>query len=213
MIATVNGINLYYEEVGTGQPLILLHGNGEDGSVFQKIVSAACKKHRVLTIDARGHGKSDQNCPITYQLLAEDVIGLCDQLKLSNCTLFGFSDGGIVGLLVASQRPQLLSRLIVAGANASPRGLHPFFYCSFWIGYLFCRKERVKMMLTQPNITKDQLGKITCPTLVMAGEHDLILRRHTRWIASAIPQAQLKILRGETHSSYVLNRTKILEYL
>ena len=105
----VNGIELFYEISGQGRPLILVHGNGED-------------HYTCYCIDSRGHGLSSSVAVYSYQSMAEDIIEFIKSLKLSEVAYYGFSGGGIVGLLVASQS-KLIKYLMISGANADPDGL------------------------------------------------------------------------------------------
>lgn len=213
MYIEINGVWLYYETAGHGQALLLLHGNGEDCGIFDQVIPFLSQRYQVFALDFRDHGRSQKTAHISYQEMTEDVIGFCNALRLHRPVLYGFSDGGIVGLMAAYQRPELLSRLVVSGANTTPTGLKHWFRVVCRVGWFFNPKPRVKMMLTQPQITPEELGRITVPTLVLAGQHDLIKRSHTQTMAAAIPNAKLKIIKGENHASYVLHSRKLLEYL
>lgn len=205
--------SLYYETSGNGQPIVLLHGNGESGQIFDQLIPPLSKKHRVFALDSRDHGQSQVTGKLSYQNMARDLILFCKGLKLDKPTVYGFSDGGIVGLLAASEAPECFGRLVISGANIRPDGLKWWFRTACRAGYFFSRKPRVKMMLTEPDISAAQLKNITIPTLVLAGEHDLIRPAHTAEIAAAIPQAEMKILKGEDHGSYIIHSRKLMEYL
>ncbi len=213
MYITVNGVRLFYQTAGAGRPLLLLHGNGEDSTIFDQVMAPLSERYQVFALDSRDHGKSEQTGDLSYENMAKDVAAFCEGMQLDKPVLYGFSDGGIVGLLVAAQHPDLLSRLIVSGANFHPDGLKKWFRLSCQIGYFFTRRQRVHMMLTQPQITTQMLGAITCPTLVLAGEHDLIRTAHTTALAKAIPNAALQIIKGENHGSYVVHSPKLLQYI
>src|SRR5699024_4874913 len=122
MYIDVNNTKLYYEIIGKGDPLILLHGNGEDHHIFDSEVTILKDYFTCYCIDSRGHGQSMPIEKYDYQDMANDLIAFITQLNLHKVTLYGFSDGGIIGLLIASQT-NLLSRLIISGANCNPHGL------------------------------------------------------------------------------------------
>jgi pimeloyl-ACP methyl ester carboxylesterase len=212
----VNGCTLYYEKVGAGQPLILLHGNGETHLIFDKAVELLRDHFTVYLLDSRGHGQSSKISSFHYADMAEDVRCFIEALHLPSPLLYGFSDGGIIGLLLASSYPSLLAGLIVSGANTEPSGLKPFWRSLFRLVGHITKDPKITLMLQEPHITKEQLAAITIPTLVLAGSHDLIAEAHTRRIAAAIPGGSLRILPGEGHGSYVVHRKKIasliLEY-
>lgn len=212
----VNGCTLYYEKVGTGQPLILLHGNGETHLIFDKAAALLRKHFTVYLIDSRGHGQSSKVSSFHYADMAEDVRCFIEALHLPSPFLYGFSDGGIIGLLLACTYPALLSGLIVSGANAEPEGLKPGWLRLFRLVGHITKDPKITLMLQEPHITKEQLAAIAVPTLVLAGSRDLIAEAHTRSIAAAIQGSSLHILQGEGHGSYVVHSEKIasliLEY-
>lgn len=213
MIITVNNINLFYEKTGKGQPLILVHGNGESHEIFDKIIEPLSKKFCVYAIDTRGHGKSNKVTDFNYYDIADDFVEIIKQLDLQKPVFYGFSDGGIVGLIIASQYPELLDKLIVSGANTQPSGLKNKWLLLFKIIYFFSRNKKILMMLKQPNIRDEELQKISAPTLVLAAANDIIKTKHTKHIAAKIPACKLKIIDSETHGSYVIHTSKLLYFI
>lgn len=216
MYIDVNNTRLYYEIIGKGDPLILLHGNGEDHHIFDSAVIILKDYFTCCCIDSRGHGQSMPIEKYDYQDMANDLIAFITQLNLHKVTLYGFSDGGIIGLLIASQT-NLLSRLIISGANCNPHGLKIKTYLEMKLSYILKHDPKIELMLNQPAITNEQLNKITIPVLVLAGSKDVIKKKHTLNIAREIANSELKILTDETHGSYIINSTKIakiiLEYI
>ena len=213
MIIKVNNINLFYEKTGNGQPLILAHGNSENHKIFDKIIEPLSKKFCVYAVDTRGHGKSDKVKEFNYQDIANDFVEIIRQLDLHKPVFYGFSDGGIVGLLIASQYPDLLGKLIVSGANVNPKGLKTKLLLLLKVIYFFTRDKKILMMLKQPNISNRELLDISVPTLVLAAEHDLIKTAHTQHIADKIFDCTLKIIPRENHGSYVIHSTKLLNFI
>lgn len=208
MIAKVNGVSLYYEIKGQGRPLILVHGNGEDHHIFDQLVDGLKEYFTCYCLDSCGHGQSSSVDVYSYQAMAEDVIEFINELELKEVSYYGFSDGGIIGLLIASQT-DLLEHLIISGANTNPQGLKGQIYYLMKMAYIFKKDPKVKMMLEQPHINNHQLSKIKAKTLVLAGSKDMIKESHTINIAHHINNSELMILAGENHSSYIINSTKL----
>lgn len=209
MYITVNGLRLFYTATGQGTPLIMLHGNGETHEIFDRAIPILAKYHTVYAVDARGHGQSDPVKEYHYDDIAEDMRCLIGALSLNKPVFYGFSDGGIVGLLLAFRYPDLLSRLIVSGANLNPEGIRPGWLWLFRKIFQKTGDAKMRMMLEEPNITPEQLSRITVPTAVLAGGRDMVLRSHTRLIASCVPGSTLQILPLYGHGSYIVHRRKI----
>nr|WP_300092238.1 alpha/beta hydrolase [Sedimentibacter sp.] len=209
MNISINNIDLWYEMKGNGQPFILLHGNSESHEIFDVLIEELSKKFTVYAIDSRDHGKSTRTNKLSYDMMVEDVASFINELKLEKPILYGFSDGGIVGLLLASKYPGLLSRLIVSGANTSPDSVKKQWGIIFKILYFIFRQDKFRMMLEEPNIGSEDLMKINIPVLVLAGENDLVKEENTRFIAENIPESTLRILEKENHMSYVVHSPKL----
>lgn len=200
---------LFYQVSGSGQPLLLIHGNGEDHRIFDAAVPLLSQRFQVFAIDSRGHGQSFPVAEFHYRDMAEDIRQLAEGLGLHKPLLCGFSDGGIIGLLLASQYPQLLGGVVACGVNTRPEGIRPGWLMLFRLVYLCNRSPLFRLMLTEPDITPEQLGRITCPVLVTGGSRDMISCKHLEQIAGQIPGAQLQILAGEGHGSYIVGSEKI----
>ena len=209
MTVSVNGIELYYEITGSGEPLVLMHGNGEDHTIFTEAVQLLRQRFTCYLLDSRDHGQSSRVEELSYIDMADDLLAFLDELGLDKVHFYGFSDGGIVGLIAASMLPGRFSTLMVSGANLHPRGLKDSFYYRMKAKSLFKNDAKLRMILQQPNITTAQLRRIRARTLVLAGQNDLVKDLHTRTIARLVPQAVLKILPGETHGSYIVHNEKI----
>jgi len=209
MIIHVNGIDLYYEQAGQGPPLILLHGNGESHRIFRRATAQFADSYTVYAIDSRSHGRSTRVKELHYADMAEDVAAFIDALGLERPCLYGFSDGGIIGLLLAIKYPGLLSRLAASGANLNPQSLSKGFLRFARAMYFLTRGCKWKLMLTEPDISLEELSRIEAPTLVLAGGRDIVETGHSQAIAAAIPGARLRILPGENHGSYVINSPKL----
>ena len=209
----VNGVNLHYDVTGSGRPLILLHGNGESCRIFDRITEELGKTHTVYAIDSRCHGKSEKHCSISYDLLAEDIIAFIRKMNLHRPVIYGFSDGGITGLLIAIREPGLLDSLIASGANLFPEGLEDRELRSMKRIHFFTRSRLYAMMISEPHIDPSELEKITIPVHLIAGEHDVIKREHTELIASHIKNCTLEIIRGADHDSYIIHNPELARIL
>ena len=209
----VNDIDIYYEVYGEGKPIILLHGNSETHEIFDRLIERLKNNYKVYAIDSRCHGKSEKTEEISYDLMAVDMIEFIKKLKIDKPIVYGFSDGGIIGLLVAIKQPKLLSKLIISGANLNPNGMSKSMLIISKIGYFITRNKLFKMMIKEPNISRKDLEKIEIPTYVLAGEKDVIMEEHTRLIAENIKNSKLEIIPKENHSSYVVHSEKIYDII
>jgi sarcosine oxidase len=190
-------VALHYEREGTGHPVLLLHGGELSSASHRTTRTELAKYFDVITPDTRGHGQSpDADEPMTYQNMALDVIALLDRLQIHKTHVLGFSDGAVVGLELAINHPTRIDRLIVLGGNYLPEGLTDE------------AREKIKthqnpklknLWLNEPNYTEDQLSKIKTPTLIAAGDRDVIKLEHLIAMYRAIPGAELCILPGATH--------------
>lgn len=228
--ANINGIKLYYEAYGKGEPLLLLHGNSQSIEAFTYQIPELSKHYRVISVDTRGQGKSTEDGKTyTYDLFASDMNSFLDYLGLDSVNIVGWSDGGNTGLIMAMKYPKKVKRLITMGANI-------FIDKSAVInGLIPAINKRIKtlendntdkarnsvrlmtMLLTEPRYQFEDLKKIQCPVLVLAGENDLIKATHTKEIAANISNATLLIAPKETHyfpanNSKEFNRI-VIEYL
>ena len=201
--------HLYYKEKGKGKPLILLHGNGEDSSYFESQMDYFSQTRRVIAVDTRGHGRSPRGpAPFTIRQFAEDLREFVEEMGIERADLLGFSDGGNIAIIFALRYPERVDRLILNGANLWSRGVKPSVQIPIILGYYaasffghFSGKARanaelLRLMVKDPNIEQEELRNIQSPTLVIAGERDMIREEHTRLIAAEIPGAELRIIPG-----------------
>lgn len=219
MFASVNGIDIYYEKCGQGRPIILLHGNSQDHTFFDNLVKQLADKFTVYTLDSRSHGKSSVTPGLTHADMVEDVACFIRELSLIRPILCGSSDGGVIGLMLAAKYPDILSKLVVCGANSNVEGLKAWFLSIIRFCYSLTVKSKdpknivmarkLELILNQPEITEADLRKITAPTLVLAGSRDLVKDSHTREMAACIANHSLFILKGETHTNYIKNSRKL----
>ncbi len=206
--AQINGIQLYYETYGSGEPLIMLHGNGGSIDAFRFQIPFFAKYYQVIAIDSRLQGKSGGSPDtISYVQMASDFCALLDYLHIKSANVLGWSDGGIDGILMAMNCPGKVRKLAVSGANTVPdstavTNADILGMKSFVANPGKASKTDValtQMMIDQPNISYADLGKISCPVLVMAGDHDMIKAEHTLKIYQSIPGASLCIFPNSNH--------------
>lgn len=213
MFLDTGKIKLYYEKTGNGRPLIMLHGNGEDHKIFDKAVRILKNHYTVYAIDSRDHGKSGKVNELHYEDMADDVYDFITFLNLEKPIVYGFSDGGIIALILAVKHQDILSKIIVSGVNAVPNGLKTIHILTYKINYLFHKNPKVKMMLTEPNITDNMLKSIKIPAVITAGSNDMIKQSHMKHIADCIPNSTFTVFKNELHGSYIVNSTKIAEFI
>ena len=213
-----DGVQLYYEVHGTGEPLLLVHGNGADIGGFRQQIEYFRAHYTVVAMDSRDQGRSaDSRVPLTYERMADDLAALIEHLKLGPMSVVGWSDGGIEALLLGMRHPDKVTKLVAMAANLDPGGVVPELVSllSSSPGALessanaptaeaktaLQRRTRkvAAIMLAEPHIDPAALGTITAPTLVIAGDHDLIRDEHTLLIFHHLPNSQLAIIPGATH--------------
>jgi pimeloyl-ACP methyl ester carboxylesterase len=204
---------LYYETYGSGEPLLLLHGNSQSIKAFSYQIGELSKKYKVIAVDSRGQGRSTDETTgaLSYDLFADDMKQLLDSLHIKKTNILGWSDGGNTGLIMAVKYPQYVNKLATMGANLFPttEAVEDTVLNQVKQGLQHLQtktdansKMEVRlfnMLLTEPRLTFDEIKTIKAPTLIMAGEHDEIKDSHTRAIAAAIPNAKLMIFKGGSH--------------
>jgi pimeloyl-ACP methyl ester carboxylesterase len=228
----VNGIKVYYEVYGKGEPLLLLHGNSGSIETFIYQIPELSKHFKVIAIDSRAQGRtSDSDLEITYAQMASDMSELIDKLNLGKVNIAGWSDGGNVGLELAFTHPEKIIKVVTFGANythencmAIPDSVKmdandPLVIRtstimkrnSTAIERLAPNKERIPtikiklaaLMEKYPNFTLDQLKTINVPFLIVVGDHDLINLDQTIALFTNLPKAELFVVPGASHLSPV----------
>lgn len=214
----IRGINIYTEQYGNGKPLLLIHGNGGSIHSMSKIIPFFSQKYKVIAIDSRAHGKSvDPGDSLSFEMIADDNAALLEQMHIDSAYVIGWSDGGIVALLLAMRHPNKVIKLASTGANLWPdsTALVPYiwederkYHDSLQTKTFTNSKEKNDWKVfmldwLQPNIPLNALHNIVCPSLVISGDHDVINLEHTIKIYQNIPKANLWILPNSGHATLV----------
>ena len=202
-------IKHFFIEKGRGEPLILLHGNGENCDYFAGQTDVFAQYYHVFALDTRGHGKTPRgDAPFTIRQFADDLRDFMDAHGIEKAHILGFSDGGNIAMLFAMKYPERVNRLILNGANLDAKGIKRSVQIPIEIGYWFAKlfankseearlhAEMLGLMVNDPDVKPEELSMIQAKTLVIAGTKDMVKDGHTRLIASRIPAAQLAILEG-----------------
>lgn len=221
------GARIYFETFGSGPPVILLHGGFANGRYWGDEVPALTHAgYQAILIDSRGHGRSTRDArPYTYELMASDVVAVMDHLGIQKAAVVGWSDGAIIGLVMAIHDPDRLTRVFAFAANMDPTGVKPDTetnptFASFEKhaagdyralsatpnDFAAFQKAIETMWQTEPNYTAAQLGQITTPVAIVDGDHDEAIKpEHTRYLARSIPGAKLIFLPGVSHFAMLQN--------
>jgi pimeloyl-ACP methyl ester carboxylesterase len=218
------GLRTYYEVQGTGRPVVLLHGGLCTVETWGDLTPTLATRYRVYAPERRGHGRTpDVPGPITYAAMADDTIAFLDAVGVSGAHLVGWSDGAIVGLLVAQRRPDLAGKLVLIGQPVNPDGYVPWQATMFEAmtpelmppmfeqmyaavspdgpdHYRVVFDKLTHMWRTEPRIAVADLTTLAAPTLVLLGDDDGITVEHADAIRNAIPDAQLAIVPGASHA-------------
>jgi pimeloyl-ACP methyl ester carboxylesterase len=222
-LAPVNGIKIWYAVFGQGEPVILLHGGLANSNYWGHQIRALQDKYQVIVMDSRGHGRSSRDAtPYGYDLMASDVIGLMDFLKVPKATIVGWSDGAIIGLDLAMKHPGRVSKVFAFAANSDPSGVADIARSKVFQAFI-ARAEKEyrelsptpdgykaflaqieKMWASQPHWTAKDLGRIHLPTWIVDGDHDEAIKRpNTEFMAAKIPGAGLLLQPEVSHFSFI----------
>jgi pimeloyl-ACP methyl ester carboxylesterase len=215
----LGAVKTWYDEHGQGDPLVLLHGGLADARFFAPNLPALAEHFHLYTPERRGHGHTpDVEGPITYQLMTDDTIAFLDTVVGQPADLVGHSDGAFIAMLVAIQRPELVKRLVMisggfnktgeaapeaewnvdqlaeflgpAYGEVSPDGIDHFKVVAAKIG---------ELAAVEPNLQASELAKVTCRSLVMFSDDDLVTPQHMIDMYAALPNAELAIVPGTSH--------------
>ena len=222
-------VQLHYVVRGNGEPLILMHGNCEDGNYFSHKISFFQKTYRVIAVDTRGHGKTPRGEePFTISQFADDLYVFMKEHEIRRADMLGFSDGANIALLFTIRHPERVNRLILNGANLNPGGLKTSVRFSLMKEYRAARAaadeseaanrkmELLRLMVKEPNIPVNELKEVRVPTLVIVGEDDMIKKSHSRKIYKKLPAAKLVTIPGNhfiANENYDLFNLEVVNFL
>lgn len=217
---------LYFEEHGAGDPLLLLHGGLGGVHSWPAQIPALATRYRVIVPEQRGRGRTpDREGPLSYDAMTDDTAALIGELVPRGAHVVGASDGGVIGLLLAIRRPELVRRLVVIGANFHHDGLRTDSGWTTlpaddpaWAGprqryeslspdgpahWPIIFDKLVALWEREPELSAADLGSIEAPVLVMAGDDDAVALTHTATLYEALPAGQLAIVPGTSHACFV----------
>ncbi len=213
----VNGIKMYYETYGEGSPLVLIHGNGGSIKSMANQIEYFKSKYKIIVADSRAQGKSGAGkIPLTYEQITDDWSSLLDALHIDSAYIIGWSDGGIESLLMAIRHPNKVKMMAVMGANLQPDSSAVYEWAvkmvqqsDQYLDSVIAKKDTSHnyplykqlndLLGKQPHISLAQVQTIKAPTLVMAGDKDVIKEAHTLQIYQHLQKAWLCIFPGATH--------------
>ncbi len=209
--APIRGHRIYYTVRGNGPTLVLLHGGGDSGEhSFVRQLDVFSERHHIVAPDQVGQGHTpDVPGPLSYTAMMEDTATLLELLKLKHVDIVGFSDGGILALMLAVRHPELVGRLVISGVNIAPEGLNPENLEELRALQIPKPKtideKLAHLWLTSPTeaeLNLSLLVKITQPVLLISGDRDAITLEHTLQIFHALPHAELCVLPGTDHATF-----------
>lgn len=220
----IGGLKTWYDEEGSGEPLVLLHGGLSPNETWGAQMPEFAAHFRVLAVERRGHGRTrDVDGPLTYDDMTADMIGFLDAVVDGPAHLVGWSDGGIIGLMIAMRRPDLVRTLVPISANFDTTGVPEQIMAHFSAmdpngeGLAMLRsmyeamspdgpehwpvlvRKFVEMVNREPHIPVAELNRIQAHTLILAGDDDMVSLEHTVELFRAIPNAELAIVPGTSH--------------
>ncbi len=206
MKITVNGVEIFYKQSGAGRPMILLHGNGLDHSIFDELGEKLSQHYTVYAMDSRNHGQSGGAEDYSYEAMAADVYGLIKALDLGKVYLVGFSDGAVIALHVALQYLEVLEKVAFLGLNLKPSDLSEKSLRYYEKNYAETGNPLFKLVLESPFIELEELSAITIPTLLMAAEREMFREGLFEELMTGFPDVRGKIMMGHKHETYLVHQ-------
>lgn len=224
--AHVNGIKMYFEIHGTGEPLVLIHGGGSTlYTTFGKILPLLARNYQVIGVELQAHGHtSDRDAPESFEQDADDVAELLKQLNISGANIFGFSNGGNTAMRIATRHPELVKKLILASAFYKRDGMYPWFWefmqhaslndmpKIYQDEYLKINPSQAALqnmhdkdarrMVTFQDWKDEDISSIMVPALVISADQDVVCPEHAVAMYRLFPKGRLALFPA-THGSYM----------
>lgn len=218
--ADVNGLKMYYEIHGQGYPIVLIHGGGSTlQTTFGRIIPTLAQKHKVIAVEMQAHGHTaDIDRPLSFEQDADDIAALLHHLGIDRANIFGFSNGASTTLEMAIRHPEMVNKIIVASTFYNKAGAQPWFwdmmanatfeempqpYKDTYLSInpdpdaLYRMYSRdVTRMQNFPEIKEADIRAIKAPTLIVAGDNDIVTIEHAVAMRRQIENAQLAIFPG-----------------
>jgi pimeloyl-ACP methyl ester carboxylesterase len=219
----IDGLSVFYEVQGEGSPLVLLHGGMATNTTWNAQFAGLAPHRRVVAPERQAHGHTpDRAGPLTYQAMAEQTVAFIQSLGLAPCDLLGWSDGGMIGILVAAHHPELVRSLAMTGSGFASSGyvdgaMEEFIgrpaddpdmamFAGLYAeaspdgaGHFPVVWDKVRSMWAEPFDWSDLLERITAPVLVIVGDDDFISVSHAEELACRVPNGQLAVIPGASH--------------
>jgi pimeloyl-ACP methyl ester carboxylesterase len=234
--AEVNGLKMYYEVHGQGKPLVLLHGAFGTAEGWAHVLPTLTKSRQVIIIEQQGHGHTpDRDAPLSYERMADDTATLLRHINVRDADIFGYSDGGVVGLRLAMKHPDLVGKLAILGSNAG--SLKATYEQATYKQFLSLPDDFAPPVLKDPydrvapdkskwpvlvkkikelgrdfeGFTDDEAKSIKAPTLIMQGDRDGVKPEHAVEMMRLIPNSQLAIFPDGDHFILYTRPDKVVE--
>ncbi|MFL5305819.1 MAG: alpha/beta fold hydrolase [Polyangia bacterium] len=224
---TVNGLQMYVEEHGSGPPLLLLHGGGSTAqSSFGAIIPVLARTHHVIAPEQQAHGHSaDRPGPLSFEQMADDTAALLAHLGVAQADVLGFSNGGVVAMQLAIRHPRVVRRLILCSSYYARAGMPP----QFWQGFGHATMadmppplraaftaaapnpaevparfaKQVALMASFHDIPEASLRAIAAKSLVIVGDHDVMSVEHDAQLSRLLRHGELAVMPGSGHGTYL----------
>ncbi len=222
----VNGIKMYYEIYGQGEPLVLIHGGGSTiQTSFGRIIPLLAANRQIIAVELQAHGRtSDRNADLSFEQDADDVATLLTNLSIERADFFGFSNGGTTVMQIAIRHPKVVGKIILGSALGKRSGVSEQFWGFMQHAHLdnmplelkqaylelthdsvrlqTMHDRDVKRMLDFTDIPDEKIKSIQASTLIITGDKDVILPEHALQLNRLIPNSRLAILPGG-HGDYI----------
>jgi pimeloyl-ACP methyl ester carboxylesterase len=227
--AQVNGLELYYEIHGSGEPLVMLHGGMTTIGDFAALIPALAQTHQVIAYERQGHGHTaDTDRPMSLENDADDLAALLRHLNIGQADVFGYSTGGTIALGFALRHPQKVRKLVLLSAIYSEDGYTPEMMAGLRHATADAMPPVMREMYEQvaprpqdwPRLvarsveaaaafkgwTPDDLRALHIPTLIVVGDNDIVRTEHAVEMFRLIPDARLAVMPSTDHIGVLFQR-------